>query len=172
MAILPYSLEHYEQFFAATGLLDEVDPAMYADGRTRIARSDVLYGYVRRATPQRTTAEWLELCRELHIPASAVATLDELVGDLPVAEHPVGGPYRVIPSPARFGSTPAGLHRHAALPGGDTREILDELGPRRSRGRSPARRRHGRRAVTLCDDAGRSRGFSRPGGWGRHRSER
>jgi crotonobetainyl-CoA:carnitine CoA-transferase CaiB-like acyl-CoA transferase len=128
VAILPYSLEHYEQFFAATGLLDEVDPEMYADGRTRIARSDVLYGYVRRATPQRTTAEWLELCRELHIPASAVATLDELVGDLPVAEHPVGGPYRVIPSPARFGSTPAGLHRHAALPGGDTREILDELG--------------------------------------------
>jgi crotonobetainyl-CoA:carnitine CoA-transferase CaiB-like acyl-CoA transferase len=128
VAILPYSREHYEQFFAATGLLDEVDPAMYADGRTRIARSDVLYGYVRRATPSRTTAEWLELCRDLQIPASEVATLDELVAALPLAEHPIGGPYRVIPSAARFGATPAGLHRHAALPGGDTREILAELG--------------------------------------------
>ena len=128
VAILPYSREHYEEFFAATGLLDDVDPAMYADGRTRLARSDVLYGYVRRATPQRTTEEWLDLCRELHIPASEVATLDELVAALPIAEHPVAGPYRVIPSPTRFASTPANLHRHAALPGGDTREVLTELG--------------------------------------------
>ncbi len=128
VAILPYSREHYEAFFAATGLIDSVDPAMYADGRTRIARSDVLYGYVRRATPQRTTAQWLDLCRELHIPASEVATLDELVEELPVAEHPVAGPYRQITSPVRFAATPAGVHRHASLPGCDTRDVLGELG--------------------------------------------
>lgn len=128
VAILPYSQEHYEQFFAATGMLDDVDPAMYADGRTRLARSDVLYGYVRTATPQRTTAEWLELCRELAIPASEVATLDELVASLPLADHPVVGPYRQIPSPVRFGATPASVHRHAALPGADTRDVLGEIG--------------------------------------------
>ncbi|MCU1501799.1 MAG: hypothetical protein JWM12_1153, partial [Ilumatobacteraceae bacterium] len=128
VAILPYSYEHYVEFFAATGLSDQVDPAMYADGRTRILRSDVLYGYVRRATPSRTTAEWLELCRALRIPASEVATLDAIVAELPIAEHAVAGPYRVIPSPVRFGRTPAGLRLDAALPGQHTREVLTELG--------------------------------------------
>ena len=84
VAILPYSREHYEAFFAATGLLDDVDPAMYADGRTRIARSDVLYGYVRRATPQRTTAR--------------------VAGAVPGAAHPgVGGGHA-----RRAGRRPAG----------------------------------------------------------------
>ncbi len=128
VAILPYSREHYEAFFAATGLLDQVDPAMYADGRTRIARSDVLYEYVRRATPARTTGEWLALCRELQIPASAVATLDEIVAALPIIEHPVVGPYRQIPAAARFGGRVTEVRRHAALPGADTRDVLSELG--------------------------------------------
>lgn len=128
VAILPYSFEHYVAFFAATGLTEEVDPEMYADGRTRIARSDVLYGYVRRATPHRTTAQWLDLCRELKIPAAEVATLDQLVAELPIAEHRVAGPYRVIPSPVRFGRTPTGVHRDAALPGEHTAEVLAEIG--------------------------------------------
>jgi crotonobetainyl-CoA:carnitine CoA-transferase CaiB-like acyl-CoA transferase len=128
VAILPYSREHYEAFFAATGLTDEVDPASYADGRTRIARSDLLYGYVRRATPQRTTAEWLDLCRELQIPASEVATLDDIVAALPIAEHALAGAYRVIPPPVRFGRTPATVRRDAALPGEHTREVLAEIG--------------------------------------------
>ena len=145
VAILPYSLEHYEAFFAATGLLDEVDPAMYADGRTRIARSDVLYGYVRRATPSRTTAEWLELCRELQIPASAVATLDELVAALPVVEHPVVGPYRADPGsgPLRRHGGRGAAARCAAR--GDTARCSASSGsPAPSRG--AARRRHRRLA--------------------------
>jgi crotonobetainyl-CoA:carnitine CoA-transferase CaiB-like acyl-CoA transferase len=128
VAILPYSREHYEAFFAATGLTGEIDPTMYADGRTRIERSDVLYGYVRRATPARTTAEWLDLCRRLRIPASDVATLDRIVADLPIADHPVAGPYRVIPPPVRFARTPAGVHSEAALPGQHTIEVLREIG--------------------------------------------
>jgi crotonobetainyl-CoA:carnitine CoA-transferase CaiB-like acyl-CoA transferase len=128
VAILPYSFEHYVAFFAATGLDDEVDAALYVDGRTRIDQSDVLYGYVRRVTPQRTTAEWLTLCRELSIPASEVATLDDLVAELPIAHHARTGPYRVIPAAARFGGTPTGVHRDAALPGEHTAEVLAEIG--------------------------------------------
>ena len=86
------------------------------------------YGYVRRATPARTTGEWLALCRELQIPASAVATLDELVAALPIIEHPVVGPYRQIPAAARFGGRVTEVRRHAALPGADTRDVLSELG--------------------------------------------
>jgi len=128
VAILPYSFEHYVAFFAVTGLTNEVDQALYVDDRTRIQQSELLYGFVRRATPQRTTAEWLELCRELAIPASEVATLDQLVAELPIARHARTGPYRVIPSPVRFGRTPTSVHRDAALPGEHTAEVLASVG--------------------------------------------
>ena len=57
-----------------------------------------------------------------------MATLDELVGALPVADHPVAGRYRVIPPPVRFGRTPASVRRPAPLPGEHNAEVLTELG--------------------------------------------
>ena len=94
----------------------------------RVTHSDSLYRDVASVLGQRTTAEWLELCEEHGIPATEAATLDELVSDLPIDEHPVAGPYRVIPPPEQFSKTPPSVRRAAPKIGEHGREILNEIG--------------------------------------------
>jgi crotonobetainyl-CoA:carnitine CoA-transferase CaiB-like acyl-CoA transferase len=128
IAMLPYSREHYDLLFALGGRHDLIGDPRYAGGRERIANSDFLYRQVRGIVKDRTTAEWLDLCARHGIPATAVADLDELIGALPEAEHPLAGRYKVIPPPARFSRTPSSVRRPAPLAGQHNREVLAELG--------------------------------------------
>lgn len=126
--VLPYSQEAYDALFAAGGRHDLVGDERYATGRARILNSDFLYAQVREILATRTTAEWLEFCRAHAIPATAVATLDELVAELPEGEHPVTGSYKVVPPGARLSRTPGAVRRPAPLPGQHNREVLLEAG--------------------------------------------
>ena len=56
-----------------------------------------------------------------------VATLRDLVDDLPLREHPVAGAYRVIPMMARFSRTPGGLRRNAPSVGENAADVIAEL---------------------------------------------
>ncbi len=126
--ILPYNGDHYDAIFAAGGREDLVGDDRYRTTRDRMANSGSLYAEVARLLPQRTTEEWLAFCRENGVPATKAATLDELVADLGLEEHPSAGSYRLIPPAERFSETPAGLHRHAPGIGEHSREVLEEIG--------------------------------------------
>ncbi|MBO0729711.1 MAG: CoA transferase, partial [Acidimicrobiaceae bacterium] len=135
--VLPYARGSYDALFEAGGRLDLVGDARYASGRARILNSDFLYSEVAKILATRTTAEWLAFCRSHDIPAAAVASLDDMVDELPVASHPVVGDYRVIPAPVRFRSARASespvssgssVRRPAPLIGADTDEVLNEVG--------------------------------------------
>ncbi|MGI5129855.1 CaiB/BaiF CoA transferase family protein [Pseudonocardia sp. CA-107938] len=126
--ILPYTSAHYETIFSVGGRDDLAGDPRYADLRACIVNSDFLYEAVQSVTPLFTTAEWLQVCERNGIPSTPVTTLEELVDRLPVAEHPVAGPYRSIPAPVRFSSGPTTIRRHAPLPGEHTREVLTEIG--------------------------------------------
>jgi crotonobetainyl-CoA:carnitine CoA-transferase CaiB-like acyl-CoA transferase len=126
--VLPYSQRHWEDLFAGVGRTDMIGDDRVATGRARIANSDFLYQELAAIMTTRTTAEWLAFCDRERIPAAAVATLDELVEELPIAEHPVIGSYRVIPPPVRFSATPASVRRPAPLVGQHTKEVLAEAG--------------------------------------------
>src|SRR5262249_39863803 len=69
MMVLPYSKEHYDSIFAATGRDDLLGDRRYATGRARIANSGFLYDQVGRMLQSRTTREWLVFFREHHVPA-------------------------------------------------------------------------------------------------------
>lgn len=125
--VLPYSPDHYRALFAEAGRSDLVDDPRYADRRAAIKNSDTLYRDVESVLADRTTAEWLAFCSRAGIPASAVATLEEILAELPLADHPVAGTFRLTPPAARFSGMPAALRRPAPLIGGDTAEVLDEL---------------------------------------------
>ena len=56
-----------------------------------------------------------------------MTTIQDLVDELPLAEHPEIGAYRVIPQMANFSKTPGRLRRAAPLIGEHTHEVVAEL---------------------------------------------
>ena len=125
--VLPYSDKNYRDLFATVGRHAHDDERL-STRWARLENARELYAEIAELIATRTTAEWLEYCAEHDIPAGPVRSLDELVAELPVAEHPVAGQYRVINPAVRFDATPAGLHRHAPLIGEHGDEVLAEVG--------------------------------------------
>ena len=128
ISVLPYEEHHYEAIFRHGGREDLLDDPRLESRRTRIANGASLYRDVADIIRTRTTAEWVEIGRESGIPMSALSSLDDLVDELPVAEHPHAGSYRVIPP--MTGETPsaATVRRPAPLQGEHNREVLAEVG--------------------------------------------
>jgi crotonobetainyl-CoA:carnitine CoA-transferase CaiB-like acyl-CoA transferase len=130
--LLPYRPEHYASLFGEAGVPGAAHDPRYADLRATIANSDSLYRDVRRFTPERTTAQWLDYCRRVGIPATAVASVQDLVDDLPLADHPHAGTYRTIPPMAVFHGASVVTPSPAPLIGEHTSAVLDELGARQT----------------------------------------
>ncbi|MEM7091656.1 MAG: CoA transferase [Actinomycetota bacterium] len=126
--VLPYDEQHYVDLFAFVDREDAFDRELARTRRLRTMNSDQLYRSVASILPERTTADWLTYCREKGIPAAPMASLDELVHDLPIAEHPTAGAYRVIPPAERFSATPQSVRRPAPRIGEHGREVLSEIG--------------------------------------------
>lgn len=125
--LFPYLPRHYARLFSAAGIEGAESDPRYVDQRATLVHSDSLYRDVRRVGPTRTTAEWITFCRSEGIPATRVATLQDLVDDLDIVEHPAAGSYRLIPQMSNFSQTPGGVRRPAPLIGEHTGTVLEEL---------------------------------------------
>ncbi len=126
--VLPYDRDHYIALFTEGGRTDIETDRRFRTRAGRFENSDSLYGDVAAILATRTTGEWLTFCKAHGIPATAAATLDDLVDELPLAEHPTAGTYRVIRPPERFSATPVGVHRPAPMIGEHGRQLLTEVG--------------------------------------------
>lgn len=125
---LPYTKEQYDSIFRAAGRDDLFGDVRYSTASLRIANAPFLYGQVGSMMAERTTEEWLQFFREQDVPAAAVATMDDMVGELPLADHPVAGRYREVPPPVLFANSPQSVRRPAPLIGEHTEEVLAEAG--------------------------------------------
>lgn len=125
---LPYTKEHYDSIFSAAGRDDLLGDARYSTAALRIANAPFLYEQVGAMMSERTTEEWLRFFRAQDVPAAPVATLDDMVAELPLSEHPEAGPFRQIPPPVLFAQAPQSLRRPAPLIGEHTDEVLAEAG--------------------------------------------
>jgi crotonobetainyl-CoA:carnitine CoA-transferase CaiB-like acyl-CoA transferase len=133
IAALIYNDKHWAAF------IDAVRPAwaseLYATLERRARQIDTVYALLAETLAQRTTQEWLELFRELEIPAAALsspATLfddDHLnaVGFFETVDT-VHGTVRFPGVPTWFSRTPGRVSGSAPELGADTAEILEELG--------------------------------------------
>jgi crotonobetainyl-CoA:carnitine CoA-transferase CaiB-like acyl-CoA transferase len=128
MMVLPYTKEHYDSIFAASGRTDLLGDDRYSTGRKRIANAGFLYDEIGRMLASRTTAEWVAFFREHDVPAAEVAVLEDLIEALPDAVHPHAGSYKLIPPPVRFSGAPQSVRRAAPLIGEHTEEVLAEIG--------------------------------------------
>ena len=132
IAALIYNDKHWNAF------IERVQPAWnstdFATLEQRAKQIDTVYGLVAHTLKERTTAEWLQLFRELEIPAAAVNTPDALfenehlkaVGLFETIET-AHGTIRLPGVPTWFSRTPGRVHGPAPELGADTDEVLAEL---------------------------------------------
>jgi crotonobetainyl-CoA:carnitine CoA-transferase CaiB-like acyl-CoA transferase len=133
IAALIYNDKHWAAF------MDAVRPAwqsdLYATLERRARQIDTVYALLAETMVQRTTEEWLQLFRELQIPAASLSSPAALFDD----EHlnAIGffetvrtphGPVRFPGVPTWFSRTPGRVAGPAPQLGADTEEVLEELG--------------------------------------------
>ncbi|MCX6541020.1 MAG: CoA transferase [Actinobacteria bacterium] len=128
VAVLPYSASNYNDLFREGGRLDLIDDPRVLSAAARVANAADLYALIDPIIATRSSVFWIEYCSRHDIPAGAVRSLDDLVAELPVEQHPTLGAYRQIPPPVRFAATPASVRRHAPMLGEHGREVLREVG--------------------------------------------
>jgi crotonobetainyl-CoA:carnitine CoA-transferase CaiB-like acyl-CoA transferase len=128
VAVLPYSASNYNDLFREGGRLDLIDDPRVLSASARAVNAGDLYALIDPIIATRSSAFWIEYCSRHDIPAGPVRSLDDLVAELPIEQHPTMGAYRQIPPPVRFSSTPAGVRRHAPMLGEHGREVLREVG--------------------------------------------
>ena len=136
IAMLPYTNHHWESFFRDAGQ-EALGKELGASSRiTRNANIQGLYAALHKITITNTTAEWLEICDRLDIPATPIYTMEELPShpQLQAVQlftdeiHPDLGAIRSVRPPVKFAKTPAKVRHQARRLGQDTESILTDLG--------------------------------------------
>ena len=136
VAILPYNDRQWAAFFDIAGRPELNDDPRFRDHSTRNANIHEIYALLEEAIAQKTTAEWMELCEEVQIPAMPVMSLEQVFDDPHLAEfgmfqaheHPSEGKTVLTKPPVTFSKSPASIERQAPRLGQQGEEILAELG--------------------------------------------
>jgi crotonobetainyl-CoA:carnitine CoA-transferase CaiB-like acyl-CoA transferase len=133
IAALIYNDKHWAAF------VDAVRPPwasdLYATLECRARQIDTVYALLAETLTQRTTQEWLELFRDLEIPAASLSSPATLfddqhlkaVGFFQTVDTP-HGPVRFPGVPTWFSRTPGRVAGPAPELGADTADVLEELG--------------------------------------------
>ncbi len=137
VAALPYTDAQWRAFFGAVGRLHlyDKDPRFENDA-VRLENVNDLYAMTATITPERTTAEWLELFAQLDIAAMPVNSIEDLidsphladVGFFETVEHPSEGTLRRMKPAYTWSGTPLQPGGPAPRLGEHSRAVLAEAG--------------------------------------------
>lgn len=135
VSLMPYTDRHWRNFFLEAGEPDLAADPRFAGIDNRTRNTGALYEAAGRIVAGRTTAEWLDACRRLEIPAAPVLRIEDLLSDPHLhatgffSEHvdPGMGRLRMPGVSVRFDGRrpPVGLPPRL---GEHTEEILGEAG--------------------------------------------
>ncbi|MFA7603373.1 MAG: CoA transferase [Novosphingobium sp.] len=133
VAALIYNDKHWQAFMAAVKPAWETEE--FATLEKRALQIGRVYGLLGETFLERTTQEWLDLLRELHIPAARLRSTDELfdnahleaIGFFETLDTPQG-PTRFPGVPLWFSATPGAVAGPAPTLGQHNAELLAELG--------------------------------------------
>jgi crotonobetainyl-CoA:carnitine CoA-transferase CaiB-like acyl-CoA transferase len=135
IGVMIYTDKHWRAFFAALGDPDWSRQPMFASMRSRTEHIRAVLASLADVLATRTTADWLALFREAQIPATAIASLDDLLTDPHLAEtgfweqrETEAGRLRFPGIPTRFSATPGAIGDPGPVLGRDSRALLAEAG--------------------------------------------
>jgi crotonobetainyl-CoA:carnitine CoA-transferase CaiB-like acyl-CoA transferase len=136
ICLAPYNDDRWVRFFDVIGRNDILEDERLNSSEARRKNREYLYQVVSQITPERTSAEWLEIMRIADIPAKQVNRLEDLLDDPQLQavnffrerEHPTEGPYLEVRPPVKFGARPDPFIGYPPLVGQHEAELDAELG--------------------------------------------
>jgi crotonobetainyl-CoA:carnitine CoA-transferase CaiB-like acyl-CoA transferase len=81
LCAMPYTDQHWKRFFLEAGEPELASDSRFTNIASRTANIEALYEIADRIIATRTTAQWLDVCSRLEIPASRMNRLDDLQND-------------------------------------------------------------------------------------------
>ncbi len=136
IALAPYLDDRWLRLLESLGCTDALQEARFIDKAARRANMSEMYRLVATYMPNRSTDEWLEIMKQINVPAMRVNTIDDLLSDpqllaaglLRTRTHPTEGDYIEVRPPVRFSAYAYPDACHAAQLGEHSREVAQELG--------------------------------------------
>ena len=136
ISFAPYLDERWVRFFNAAGHPEVLLEERFIDKPTRRKNMSQMFEVMARIALERTTDEWLALCKEAHLPAMRVNQIDDLLEDpqlhasglLRRRVHPTEGEYVEVGLPVQFSAYDYGELAHPAGLGQHSEEVARELG--------------------------------------------
>jgi crotonobetainyl-CoA:carnitine CoA-transferase CaiB-like acyl-CoA transferase len=136
ISIVPYTDPKIIQLFALMGASDFLKQDAFNTPLKRFLGMTQIYTEIARQTPQKTTAEWMEIFAREGMPAIPAKDLSEVVDDphfkatnfFRMREHPDAGLFREMAPPVRYSSDPDRILGFAPKLGEHGDEIRRELG--------------------------------------------
>jgi len=136
VCLMIYTDRHWRDFLTAIGKWEQYrDDTRFQSINARTRHTSEVYGVLMDEIIQRDTADWLELCAGIDVPAGPFNDLEALIDDphlratgfFQAVEHPTEGRITAMAIPERWSHTPAEIRRQAPRLGGDTIEVLGAL---------------------------------------------
>jgi len=136
VCVVPYSNQHWDRFFTEAGRPDLMRDERFASLAARTRNIDALYAELAACIAVRSTADWLETCDRLDIPAAPLRRLADLESDPHLVatgffqkmQDPQLGQLVMPRAPLKFDGAFAQLGRLPPRLGQHTREVLAEAG--------------------------------------------
>jgi len=136
IAMLPYSPHQWLALFRRVAREDLASAYDLSDRHKLNAAVRDLYRELHGLTPTRSSAEWMDICDELDIPATQIWQIADLpehphlqaVGMFQKMDHPSEGAMMATRPATLFAATPAQIRSGAPLLGQHSAEILAEIG--------------------------------------------